>query len=601
MRALIFIVLLTLSYLLLSGWPESVPAWLRAGLALIVVMLALAISDASRKRSSTVKLRSMRAPKWLDYMTIGTIFFGVELLILALFTLGPETTEEAHGEVKYWLMSDESASSRAQDAPGALSHSNAGNWLWDDHFSRSHPTDAAKRPPNKPEIFMKVEDSRSQRLLQKNRIYLHTFALDKFDGVTWSIHRPSRLVIEKPDDGSRISMSPVVTSSGEDLPIIEHEITQLFLTDGQNVLTTLHHAIDVEIDTITKVNTDTFTLPPLRSKSASSKDKQLSYTYSARSQPFLLDAILKFDNDIEVGDTQDVFSSKVNNPRLQDKLTGFVSSIDQSAPLIEQLEALKKLMSDQCTYSLTIKNKKKINPLENFLFVEKAGYCEFYASATAMLCRELGIPSRIVFGWSGGRFYESSDLFVFRSKDAHAWAEVYLDGYGWVVFDTTPPVENAVTESEGDEKPPEVGDMFAGDEDGNYELEDEKGFISWTGVLFMMGGFAILLTALLLARRFTQPEQHSIMATHVKDEPKYLQIFQDLSLKSGQPFKPGSTLMQNVQALQERDHEVTGLKGLLDEMLTYHYDTTYRNAPVDKAKESRFSNELKKMVKQLEG
>lgn len=601
MRALIFILHLILAYILLSGWPESIPAWVRAGLALIVVMIALPISDASRKRSSTVKLASMRAPKWLDYFTIGTVFFCIELLMLALFTLGPVTTEEVHVEVTYWLTSDDSANSRGQDAPGELSHHGAGNWLWDDHFSRSHPTDAAKRPPNKPEIFMEVKDSPSQQLLQANRIYLHTFALDKFDGVTWSIHRPSRLVIERQGDGVRIPLAPLVDERGGNLPTIDHKITQPFLTDGQNVLTRLHHAINVDIDSVTKVNTDTFTLPALKSKSVSPRNEELSYMYSAKSQPLLLDVILKFDKEIEVGDTQDVFSSKVNNPRLQDKLTGFVSGIDQSAPLAEQLDAVKRLMSDQCKYSLTIKNEKKINPLENFLFVEKAGYCEFYASATAMLCRELGIPSRIVFGWSGGKFYESSDLFVFRSKDAHAWTEVYLDGYGWVVFDTTPPSENAVTESKKDESPPEVLDMLARAQDGDDELDNKKEFISWKGVLYMMAGLTTLLVGLLLARRFTQPEQHSISAIHVKDDPKYLQVFQSLSAKLGQPFKPGSTLMQNVQALQERELEVARLKELLDEILTYHYDTTYRNAPADKAKESRFSSELKKMMKQVEG
>jgi len=107
MRAIIFILHLVLAYMLLSGWPDSFPVWLRAGLALIVIMLALPMTDIAGRRTDRVKLISVRAPKWLDYITIGIIFFGLELLLMALFTLGPETTEELHDEVKYWLISDE--------------------------------------------------------------------------------------------------------------------------------------------------------------------------------------------------------------------------------------------------------------------------------------------------------------------------------------------------------------------------------------------------------------------------------------------------------------------------------------------------------------
>ena len=105
MRAIIFILHLILAYMLLSGWPESFAGWMRAGLALIVVMLALPISDATRS-VGRLKLQSVREFKWLDYLTVGVVIFGVELLLLALFTLGPETAEEVRDDVKYWLVND---------------------------------------------------------------------------------------------------------------------------------------------------------------------------------------------------------------------------------------------------------------------------------------------------------------------------------------------------------------------------------------------------------------------------------------------------------------------------------------------------------------
>jgi len=603
MRAIIFTLHLILAYMLLSGWPESFAGWVRAGLALVVVMLAMPISDVARSGVGRVKLQSVRKLKWLDYVTIGVVVFGVELLLLALFTLGPETAEEVHEDVRYWLVNDEVTGDEEQEAPGELSHEGAGNWLWDNHFSRSHPIQAAKRPPNKPEIFMEVSNSWSQKELQKHNIYLRTFTLDKFDGDTWSIHRPSRLVIEKPEisilsKGNRIQIAPAIAR--DKLPLYEHTITQPFYRDGQNILTTLHHTINVDIESVTKVNTDTYTLPKL-SKTSSSDKEEASYQYSATSQPALLDFITQFDKDLKAGRAEDVYYSKVNNPSLQEKLTEFVAGFDRGLPLTDILSSLKERINDQCSYSLTIKNENKINPLENFLFEEKSGYCEFYASATAMLCRELGIPSRIAFGWSGGKFYESSDLFVFHSKDAHAWAEIYLDGYGWVVFDTTPPAENAVTESQENEEPPEVEDMLNRGGDDFDELVEESDIVSWKGVFYTMLGIVTLLIGLLVSRRVTQRAQHSISSAYIKDEPKYLQVFQILSSKLGSPFKSGSTLMKNVQTLKNSEVDLPELDSLLDEILAYHYDSTYRNEPVNKAKETHFVKELKKMIKRIDG
>ncbi len=88
MRAAILIINLIIAYVLLSGWPDSLPVWMRAGLALIVVMVAVPLSDTSSKNRKRPRLSSLRAPKWLDYLYIGAVIFCIELLLLAVFTLG---------------------------------------------------------------------------------------------------------------------------------------------------------------------------------------------------------------------------------------------------------------------------------------------------------------------------------------------------------------------------------------------------------------------------------------------------------------------------------------------------------------------------------
>ncbi|RSM56840.1 transglutaminase [Actinoplanes sp. ATCC 53533] len=67
----------------------------------------------------------------------------------------------------------------------------------------------------------------------------------------------------------------------------------------------------------------------------------------------------------------------------------------------------------------------------------KAGYCQQYAAAMAWMVREAGIPARVAFGFTRGSTRDG-DAYVLTNRNAHAWTEVYLDGFGWVPFDATP-------------------------------------------------------------------------------------------------------------------------------------------------------------------
>lgn len=78
------------------------------------------------------------------------------------------------------------------------------------------------------------------------------------------------------------------------------------------------------------------------------------------------------------------------------------------------------------------------DPLASFLFDVKAGHCEYFASAMAVLLRAGGVPARLVTGYYGGRYVEQGDYYAVRQGDAHAWVEVYFPGRGWVTYDPTP-------------------------------------------------------------------------------------------------------------------------------------------------------------------
>lgn len=94
---------------------------------------------------------------------------------------------------------------------------------------------------------------------------------------------------------------------------------------------------------------------------------------------------------------------------------------------------LSQFLKDNYTYSLDSRISRR-DPVMSFLEDTKSGHCALYASAMTLILREWGIPARYCTG-----FAASADLKMqtLRSKDLHAWCEVYLDGMGWVTFDPT--------------------------------------------------------------------------------------------------------------------------------------------------------------------
>ena len=75
--------------------------------------------------------------------------------------------------------------------------------------------------------------------------------------------------------------------------------------------------------------------------------------------------------------------------------------------------------------------------MDDFLFRTRQGFCEHYASAFVILMRAAQVPARVVTGYMGGELNPVDNFLVVRQLDAHAWAEVWLDGQGWVRVDPT--------------------------------------------------------------------------------------------------------------------------------------------------------------------
>ncbi len=77
------------------------------------------------------------------------------------------------------------------------------------------------------------------------------------------------------------------------------------------------------------------------------------------------------------------------------------------------------------------------NPVDQFLFGTRRGFCEHYASAFTWLMRAAGVPTRVVAGYQGGEVNPVNGTVIVHQFDAHAWNEVWLEGQGWVRIDPT--------------------------------------------------------------------------------------------------------------------------------------------------------------------
>lgn len=101
-------------------------------------------------------------------------------------------------------------------------------------------------------------------------------------------------------------------------------------------------------------------------------------------------------------------------------------------------EALEEYLRTQYTYREDIPTPpSNMDAVDYFLFESKTGYCDYFASAMAVLMRTQGVPARLVRGYAGGYYDEDLEAYVVPARVAHSWVEVYFPTYGWQRFEPT--------------------------------------------------------------------------------------------------------------------------------------------------------------------
>jgi protein-glutamine gamma-glutamyltransferase len=114
--------------------------------------------------------------------------------------------------------------------------------------------------------------------------------------------------------------------------------------------------------------------------------------------------------------------------------------------VLQKILTIERYLKTNYRYTLDVQPAPDIDPIEDFLFRQKAGFCEHYATAMTLLLRSIGIPARFVTGFLPGEWNEVGKYYTVRQSNAHAWIETWFPQSGWIPFDPTPPApEEAVS------------------------------------------------------------------------------------------------------------------------------------------------------------
>jgi transglutaminase-like putative cysteine protease len=138
---------------------------------------------------------------------------------------------------------------------------------------------------------------------------------------------------------------------------------------------------------------------------------------------------------LQASQQRNLIRDPAHNPKTQQLAETLHDNSDSQTRYIQNI--LDYLAHNGFTYTLRPLPLSPANPIDDFLFRTKQGYCEHYAQAMTWMLRDQGIPARIVAGYQGGEQNALGDYLIVRQSDAHAWVEAYVPGQGWIRVDPT--------------------------------------------------------------------------------------------------------------------------------------------------------------------
>jgi transglutaminase-like putative cysteine protease len=160
-------------------------------------------------------------------------------------------------------------------------------------------------------------------------------------------------------------------------------------------------------------------------------------SYTVLSDQSLPDpAVLRNDNAVYGTDSQNYLQLPEKYDRRIFELAYSIASKERNR--YDRAAAVERYLQNNFGYTLDQKAGGD-EPVADFLFNVREGHCEYFATAMAIMLRTQGIATRIVNGFHGGDYNDTSEMTVVRQRNAHSWVEVYFPKEDvWVPFDPTP-------------------------------------------------------------------------------------------------------------------------------------------------------------------
>jgi protein-glutamine gamma-glutamyltransferase len=237
----------------------------------------------------------------------------------------------------------------------------------------------------------------------RNRLYWRGPVMTDFDGQTWRVGLPQL----------RREMS--IEASG---PPIDYEVT--LEPHNRNWMFALE--MPVRLPEAARLTSEylVISLAPIRSR----------IRYEMRSSPVFLARSGGNQRDLALA----LRLPPDADPRARALARGWRESLRDDAAIVTS--AVDFFRGNRFEYTLE-PPKLGANSVDEFLFDTRQGFCEHFASSFVFLMRAAGVPARVVTGYQGGDTNPVDGYMVIRQADAHAWAEVWLEGSGWTRVDPT--------------------------------------------------------------------------------------------------------------------------------------------------------------------
>lgn len=273
-------------------------------------------------------------------------------------------------------------------------------------------------------VVMRVEFPDQKGPLAE-RAYFRGASYDVYDGRSWSNSQRSRQPLFRSPEGdfvvARERLSDSSVGLRQDILVEALDTPVLF---GVPVVESVRGAFStVQIDSMGDISLPY--VPATR------------FQYTVRSIPARFSADTR--RPVPPDEAESVRRRFLQLPPVSPRVSELARQIVGTASSRHEMAAaVEAHLKQNYQYSLDVGTASAANPVEEFLFSRKTGYCDHYATAMVVLLRTLGIPARLATGFAQGEWNDVGNYYTVRQRDAHAWVDVYFPSSGWVTFDPTP-------------------------------------------------------------------------------------------------------------------------------------------------------------------